>query len=458
MLFIIVWFLFFASGIHSQELQGFEFQTNNVSSGVIISMEPGIDFSKGFTVCVRVLFYVLNNNTIVSNKNTFNIRFYDYKIAQGYFEVGKLGYYFQWPSSEIKFFPYQWYSFCITLDVLKRTILFLINGKIVYHENNIKYSLEMGNDAKTILVGDSEFPFLGIISDLNMWSDPISVQDIQKFADGNKIKILNEKMLIRWSSVNIILTENNFNKISFPTEEIATDSRSSSTVLKLFNLPLNFQQANSFCQNLNGCMVLPSNKKEFDSLLLLDQDDLEQNCNGAIWINAVHSKNNVSIWLNGNNILEEIKYLPWMTGQPNGNEVQNCISASKDGYSDNECQKERCFICKMTKYPVFHLRGLFTDSQEFDTKYVFLHDLKNNTDYIFQGFSALTKIVGSRSKNSWDFVLNAHQSKNSSIIAKIDNLKNLPFGTKNWTRTTNDGKLQSITILVKLSKDNFDLL
>ena len=451
MLFIILWSIFFfASGIHCQDLLGFEFQTSNVDAGVVIPTEPGIDLSKGFTVCVRVLFYRLNNNTILSNNNTFNIGFYDYKTAQGYFEVGELGYYYQWPSNEIKYLPYQWYSFCILLDVLKRDILFFVNQKIVYHESDIKYSLKMSNDAKTILVGDSQFPFLGKISDLNFWNKPISVHAIQEFANGNNMKSIYDNLPIQWSTLNAIFTKNYINKIIITREEIFNNS-SKSTALKLFSSRINFQQAHSFCQNLNGSMVLPANKNELDLLFLLQPDNLEQNCNGMIWINAVHSKSNVSLWFNGSNTSEVIKYLPWVTGQPNGNGVQNCVSSTKDGYSDNDCQKERCFICKMSKYPIFHLRGPYTNSQKLDTKYVFLHDWKNNPDYIFQGLSGLTRIVGSISGNSWDFLSFADQNKNFSLIARIDNLNKFPFGTKNWTKTANDGKHQNTTFLMKLS-------
>jgi hypothetical protein len=299
------------------------------------------------------------------------------------------------------------------------------------------------------LVGDSDFPFFGMISDLNMWNNPLSVQAIQEYANCNGYKLYRDRMPIQWSSINVNLTDDSFNQISIAREDFITDLRST-TVFKLFSTPLNFQQALSFCYNLNGSMVIPGDQDELDSLFLLEEKNFEQNCNGMIWINAVHSTHNSSLWLNGSHTSEEIKYLPWMIGQPNGNEVQDCISASKDGYSDNDCQKKRCFICKMSKYPVFHLRGPFTDSQDFDTKYVFLHDWKNNPDYILQGFSALTKIVGNRSTNSWDFVLN--QKQNVSMIAQINDLKNLPFGTKNWTRTSNDGKNQSILFLMKLSR------
>ncbi len=102
----------------------------------------------------------------------------------------------------------------------------------------------------------------------------------------------------------------------------------------------------------------------------------------------------------------------------------------------------------MDKNPILHLRGPCIDSSVVDTKYVFLPEVKN--DYIFQGFSGLSAVIGNLSKNSWDFV--SFSGPSESIITTTDNLMDFPFGRQKWIAKTPCGKNKTEHTFLKFSK------
>jgi hypothetical protein len=78
------------------------------------------------------------------------------------------------------------------------------------------------------------------------------------------------------------------------------------------------------------------------------------------------------------------------------------VNAAK-GFNDNECELDNCFVCEVKKYNYLHLRGACIKKAEFDTDYVFY---KTETeDFIFQGFSGKSFIIGSSDNDTWSMAL-----------------------------------------------------
>jgi hypothetical protein len=76
--------------------------------------------------------------------------------------------------------------------------------------------------------------------------------------------------------------------------------------------------------------------------------------------------------LNGN----DINYLPWSRGEPNGGELgDSCIILKQDPmlYFDVTCETQYCFACQFQGDTLFKLRGLCLEQELIDTDYIFMH-------------------------------------------------------------------------------------
>ena len=379
------------------------------------------------------MFNLLNNNTILLNNNTFNIGFYDYKILQGYFEVGQLGYYFKWPSKFLEFEPFVWYSFCLVYNEEISSIQFMVNDLVVFNKSIKRYPEALKYSLSSNINSDLEFPFTGKITDLNMWNEPLSVERVSLFSKCKMTELLqlNIGMPIRWSDSIFKMISNETKKFSISYEELCPQKIVST--LQLFHLLVKFEEAKAICIHLNSQIKLPMDYDDLkDILILANTNQMNNVCRGQIWMPIVNSKENYTKWVNSHKPSEEISFLPWMEGQPNGFDFQNCVCFKDGNYSDIECNYEHCFVCDFIKSPIFYLRGICPGKEDIDSKYTFNFQSNKNGDYIFQGLAGLTNIVGSVAKNSWEFITYNRTNKDPIIIGTLSPLKKLPIGANTW--------------------------
>ena len=137
----------------------------------------------------------------------------------------------------------------------------------------------------------------------------------------------------------------------------------------------------------------------------------------------------------------------WSPGQPNGQDLQQCIeySTSTGHFNDQSCSSEECFICKWIREPVFVVRGLCKTS-DVDEKYVLLPDVTYDDSLFFFGFGDYN-IIYSKDMNSWlivadrmDDLIKPDGSKEpSKIIGAFQPEKfgnQMPIGRHAWNLTT----------------------
>jgi hypothetical protein len=152
---------------------------------------------------------------------------------------------------------------------------------------------------------------------------------------------LNSKLSFSWANANLSQIGKHNQIVSIPMEDICFHP--SPSKLRWFQTPMNYESAIFIGQYLNGEMYLPSNTSSLK--YLFTNTNLSTIFNASFWVPIVRAKENSSIWVNGCNKSEEVKYLPWMKGQPNGYPIQSCVKAqlAEYGYNDMECNSERCF-------------------------------------------------------------------------------------------------------------------
>ena len=150
-----------------------------------------------------------------------------------------------------------------------------------------------------------------------------------------------------------------------------------------------------------------------------------------------------------NQISKEIVHLDhmWLPGQPNGQEMQQCIQffANTGEFNDESCSYKTCFICEWLKEPVFLLRGL-CKATEIDEKYVLLSDVTYDDNLLFLGFGDYN-ILYHKAMNSWlivtdlidDLIKPEGMKEPSKIIGAFQPEKfsnQMPIGRHVWNVTT----------------------
>ena len=137
----------------------------------------------------------------------------------------------------------------------------------------------------------------------------------------------------------------------------------------------------------------------------------------------------------------------WLLGQPNGQEMQQCIQffASTGEFNDESCSYKTCFICEWVREPVFVLKGL-CKTIEVDEKFVLLPDVTYDDNLFFFGFGT-HNIIYNMDMNSWlivadlmdDLIKPEGMLKPSKIIGAFqpDKFSNqMPIGRHVWNLTT----------------------
>ena len=90
-------------------------------------------------------------------------------------------------------------------------------------------------------------------------------------------------------------------------------------------------------------------------------------------------------------------FQPWSSGQPNGQEIENCgvISSDTNEWESWSCLSQHCIICDAPSHITYVLRGL-CKSTLFDTHFAWSSE-KSDYDFI-RGY---TKSVIELTKEGW---------------------------------------------------------
>jgi hypothetical protein len=300
--------------------------------------------------------------------------------------------------------------------------------------------------------GNLSFPFIGKLTDLNVWNGSIFDAEMSEFASCSLTDVysVNSSIPFQWSNIPLQIRNNSNNKFNVTLDGTCSDVTSAKLIL--FHKPVTFEQAFGITKQLNGEMYLPTNQADLTRAIKLDAAKLKSNCLNSFWLPIVRSPTNETLWLNKSNITEQVTFLNWMTGQPNGYPSQNCITAEQSGYSDTKCGEKKCFMGLFKKSPIFHLRGPCTANPAVDNSYTFKFELIANSIYKFQGFSGLSDIILNFEGYSWDLITYNSTTDSSLRIGNLRDVNKFPFGTNIWYfwSTTPGGYLS-----MKISKVNF---
>ena len=144
-----------------------------------IKVEPNsnVTFQDGFSLCFRVNFLTWDSSTLILS-NILSLDIMSNQLGYLFFDEE---YTFPW-DIHIPIDPFYWNSICLTFNKSSQYFNFTINGKgIVSTGKEKKIVLEQFSHT-SFEVGGSYFT--GQISDFNIWSRPLSNDEITQYSFG----------------------------------------------------------------------------------------------------------------------------------------------------------------------------------------------------------------------------------------------------------------------------------
>jgi len=238
-------------------------------------------------------------------------------------------------------------------------------------------SLSLGN---SVTLGKG---FIGQLTDLNLWSRPLSPQELDQFQDcqasfGSAYRILD------WSNSTLTLDPDIISTKRTPMEEVCLDGPK----LKLFPHKMPFMAALKVCQDLGGKIHLPRNQ-------IANSESLATSCESQVWIPAMRSKDNTWVVKSSIKDKNDSSEVVDLGSVDNVESLDSCIVRSDPGHAVESCEAEHCFICELYRSPVFKFRGHCASLEFFDSGYVL--DLDQDL-YFFRGFSGMRELFGNIGK------------------------------------------------------------
>ena len=223
--------------------------------------------------------------------------------------------------------------------------------------------------------------FTGLLTDLNMWSRPLTSSELGQFVNCNT-SFGSEFQIVNWSNKNITFDPNVIVLKHLLLEEACYDE----SWKKLFPHKISFLAALKLCQDLDGKMFLPPNRDG-----TIASEGRATSCEGRIWLPVVRSRNNSWVMKTNVDEQEDSDQVLDLGTVANLEAADKCVIWSDSGFEVENCEAEHCFVCDLNQSPVFKFRGHCASSNLFDPGYVLDPD---EDIFYFRGFSGIRQFVG----------------------------------------------------------------
>ncbi len=412
----------------------------------------------GYSLCFRVQF-VSWYKVEVLRTSLFSFSLKDYQSGLGSCRNMDLERNFNWKGL-IPISYLFWNSVCATYHDTDRLFILALNGKIVLNmtegkrldnyiiQNPLESDFEIGNDKS----------FSGKLTDLNLWSRPLSTDELDLFSTGcNPQFVENSKPdKIIWSTLKI--TNQNKNPRRIQKSELCQDSavlsNEDKVILRSAKPFYDYPNAFKYCLALNGQMPYPQNKTHLEKLLS-NNKNAKDHCIDKVWIAITRSSKNASLLVyDTKNIPETIvPFQPLTKTQLDSFSKSNdlCMIAqlSSRQFDTSVCSVTLCFMCQFPYYrTILRLYGNSEFVGTIDNIYAMMsRDFESNS-LTLKGLSGKSSINQEQGR----FVI--FNSNCLKAVYKTNDLS--PMGIRIWNLKLNcdDDTMDNLTnteILLKLS-------
>ena len=308
--------------------------------------------------------------------------------------------------------PLKWYHVCVSYD--NGYVVMILNGDTLINEGfdsfkNVSTTNISFNHTFTLgfckenSYGPSEAITRGMITDFNMWPKTVSAEDMTQFTNDCLYSIKDEttQPIILWKNLSILEQGTMAVDKTISLKEICgtNDNRKTSIILPI---PDSYKNCKKMCQKLGGNLPVI---RSFDDLNNINEtiseenrndkdgkDRLENQCSMELWMPIIQNgKDNSSdqyLWFEDvGNDSSPASFLPWELSQPNGQDLQQCVTLSfkTNAYTDIACERKFCCLCAFEGEVNFHLHGM-PETSLTDTHYIFVPQIQKASELIFTGY------------------------------------------------------------------------
>ncbi len=207
--------------------------------------------------------------------------------------------------------------------------------------------------------------FHGSMANINIWARALD-SSVMTALTSNECKIPQEESLrpdmFAWETMDSWAGSNAYvKKWAKPLSDLCNQQHT--TVARLYPIKGTHIEAKKLCESLGGKMAIARDQKHLQYLVdhIVHNTALINNCSSTMWVGATKKFD-----VDGTKVVDldgkEVTYLPWDRGNPNGREIQKCISMvildGKPLYMDDLCDGLMCTLCEIdTKDQWVTLRG-----------------------------------------------------------------------------------------------------
>ena len=383
-------------------------------------------FLDEFTFCAKYYFRFLRECFLMSMEPTFYLEIWDFENKVGLLMYQGIYYRFYFYNQTLM--PNSWQYICLAVSPMEMKLVW--NGEILSSHTKVDLPKEEIKDTKIWLGGlAASFDklgnrFEGMMANANLWKITLQDDDLISITANNKT--LNRSTAKYDDLLSIAITKNSScieNYLLDENDELFNEFQPDNILL--MEVKNDFESSKYLCQGYGGNMTLPKNPEDLKTLAyFIKQSEV---CHEP-FLGLKKSSDEEIQDLEGNNVSN----LKWHLNQPNGGEIQKCISTWGSYLDDVECDKKHCFICNIPEKSVFILRGPIPPNTE--RKYF----VTMNNNY--------TEIRGLKETECfWN-----EEKWNFGKTLKLDNVTNNmpPVGLKDW----NNGQKLKLT---QCKKDEF---
>ena len=243
----------------------------------------------------------------------------------------------------------QWHHFCLSFSksFQNNSLHLVLNGKLLYDDlhnlpdlnmttkdlNALGLTLGLYNNSHHVVHSAKYLYFKGYLSELYIWSHALPIKFMTNITasctDARSYEVrpdIFDYHKVNWenyvqtkSHVDLVKQEDRMEFCTSPSDKQPW----------LIPRPLDFDSAKLNCQGLGGHMWAPHSQDDVEKGVLFAKsfktDVLSEQCNNRLW-SGIMKADFVNQYIDtlGNNVT----YLNWAEGQPNGRDAEPCIVLS----------------------------------------------------------------------------------------------------------------------------------
>ena len=332
----------------------------------------------------------------------------------------------------VNFQTHEWTTICASINESSDSLALAINGKLIWiNARNVGVTTTNPNISSVVFGSQGNmFRRKGKVTNFYIWPTKMTSQALiesSKQCDSLISTGVRSDALLKWNSLKI-------EQFSYTGSLIKIRNTSASeqcekfTNIEQFEAFLPFQSAVDFCEALGSQVVMP--KSETDLAILRNLTQYET------WIPVVYLQDE---WINYYT-KEDVEFLPWAPGEPNGKDQEPCVHTTWSGtrFNDNLCQQTRNVVCQFENPVIrYQLRG----HKGLRNEFVYESNARYKNHVLFKTMDYSDyKIYFEDTEKSWIISQNFRENPNNTFASfKVENSnEDLPIGVKEWVIKSSD--------------------